>query len=147
MNKKYVIGGIIAVMVLAGAWYLGSPLFIDNVVSEKMPEGADETSLQGTFTDADDFHRASGQAKLIETGSEDVLRLESFEVTNGPDLYVYLATDTEASDFVELGRLKGNVGDQNYAIPEGTDLERYDTVLIWCKMFSVLFGSAELQTA
>jgi hypothetical protein len=57
---------------------------------------------------------------------------------------VYLSVDKEASDFVDLGRLKGNIGNQNYDIPAGTDLSKYDTVLIWCKQFSVLFGSAEL---
>ena len=49
-------------------------------------------------------------------------------------------------DFVNLGRLKGNVGDQNYKIPEGTDLSKYDTALIWCQAFSVLFGSADLKS-
>ena len=48
-------------------------------------------------------------------------------------------------DFVNLGMLKGNVGDQNYKIPEETDLSKYDTALIWCQAFSVLFGSAELR--
>jgi hypothetical protein len=73
-----------------------------------------------------------------------VLRVENLKVTNGPDLYVYLATDTGSSEFVDLGRLKGNIGNQNYVIPDGTDLTKYNTVLIWCKLFSVLFGSAEL---
>jgi hypothetical protein len=73
-----------------------------------------------------------------------VLRLEEFKSTNGPDLYVYLSTDKQASDFVSLGRLKANIGNQNYDIPSGTDLSKYDTVLVWCKQFSVLFGSAEL---
>ena len=67
-----------------------------------------------------------------------------FFSTNGPDLYVYLSTDKSASDFVNLGRLKGNMGNQNYEIPQGTDLERYGTVLIWCKAFSVLSVKAEL---
>jgi hypothetical protein len=49
------------------------------------------------------------------------------------------------SDFVNLGRLKGDFGDQNYKIPEGTDLSKYDIVLIWCQAFSVLFGSGELK--
>jgi hypothetical protein len=55
-----------------------------------------------------------------------------------------VSTDKSSSDFVNLGKLKANMGNQNYEIPQGTDLERYDTVLIWCKAFSVLFGSAEL---
>jgi hypothetical protein len=74
------------------------------------------------------------------------LRLEDFKSTNGPDLYVYLSTDKgAATDFVNLGRLKGNIGNQNYDIPKRTDLSKYDTVLIWCRAFSVLFGSAELK--
>ncbi len=73
-----------------------------------------------------------------------MLRLEAFEVTNGPNLFVYLATDPQARDFVDLGVLKGNIGDQNYVVPTNADLGRYSYVLIWCKAFSVLFGSAEL---
>jgi hypothetical protein len=66
-------------------------------------------------------------------------------VTNGPDLHVYLATDKGASDFVNLEGLKANIGNQNYAIPAGTDLTKYDTVLIWCRAFSILFGGTELK--
>ena len=69
-----------------------------------------------------------------------------FQSTNGPDLYVYLATDKGASDIVNLGRLKGNIGNQNYPIPDGTDLTRYNTVLIWFKPFSGPFGSAQLSS-
>jgi hypothetical protein len=82
----------------------------------------------------------------LENGG-DILRLEDLMVTNGPDLYVYLSTDKSASDFVNLGRLKANIGNQNYPIPAGTDLTKYDIVLIWCRAFSVLFGSAELRAA
>ncbi|MDQ5842482.1 MAG: DM13 domain-containing protein [Thermoproteota archaeon] len=74
-----------------------------------------------------------------------ILRLENLKATNGPDLYVYLSTDDSASDFMNLGRLKGNIGNQNYEIPEGIDFSKYDTVLIWCRASNVLFGSAELR--
>jgi Electron transfer DM13 len=96
----------------------------------------------------DGIHNAEGIAKLIplQDGS-DILRLENLQVTNGPDLYVYLATDKSASDFVSLGKLKANNGNQNYNIPSQTDLTKYDTVIIWCRPFSVLFGSAELALA
>ena len=80
----------------------------------------------------------------MEDGSN-VLRLENFRATNGPDLFVYLATDKGASEFVNLGVLKANIGNQNYDIPEGTDLEKYNNVLIWCRAFSLYFGSAELS--
>jgi hypothetical protein len=68
-------------------------------------------------------------------------------VTNGPDLYIYLSTDKSASVFVNLGRLKANIGNQNYPILAGTDTTKYNTVLIWCKAFSVLFGSADLKAS
>ena len=94
----------------------------------------------------DGIHNAEGLAKMIQLDDDSmILRLENFKATNGPDLYVYLASDSSASDFMNLGMLKGNIGNQNYNIPEGTDFSRYDTVLIWCKAFSVLFGSAQLE--
>jgi hypothetical protein len=103
----------------------------------------------GSFVGAGDgIHYAEGIAKAIplQDGSS-ILRLENLHVTNGPDLYVYLSHDKSASDYVNIGKLKANNGNQNYEIPIGTDLSRYDTVLIWCRPFSVLFGSAELSGA
>jgi hypothetical protein len=101
----------------------------------------------GSFVGVGDgIHNAEGTAKVIplQDGSN-ILRLEDLRVTNGPDLYVYLATDKSASDFVNVGKLKANNGNQNYDIPTETDLTKYDTILIWCRPFSVLFGSAELE--
>jgi hypothetical protein len=108
-----------------------------------------DTVRTGSFVGVGDgIHNAEGIAKVIplEDGSN-ILRLENLQVTNGPDLYVYLATDKSALDFVSLGKLKANNGNQNYNIPSQTDLIKYDTVLIWCRPFSVLFGSAELALA
>ena len=104
--------------------------------------------LSGNFIGVNDgIHNAEGVTKVIALNDGTyVLRLENFKATNGPDLYVYLATDKSASDIVNLGRLKGNIGNQNYPIPDGTDLTKYNTVLIWCKAFSVLFGSAQLAS-
>ena len=105
-------------------------------------------SYTGNFIGVGDgIHDAQGDAYTIplEDGSN-VLRLENFESTNGPDLYVYLSTDDRASEFINLGELKANKGNQNYEIPTNADLEKYDKVLIWCKAFGVLFGSAELSS-
>jgi Electron transfer DM13 len=101
----------------------------------------------GSFVGVGDgIHNAEGIAKVIplQDGSS-ILRLENLHVTNGPDLYVYLSPDKSASDFIDIGKLKANNGNQNYEIPAGTDISKYDTVLIWCRPFSVLFGSAELS--
>ena len=103
-------------------------------------------ALMGNFIDAGDgFHKAEGIAKVINLADgRTFLRLENLKTTNGPDLYVYLSVGKDASDIVNLGRLKGNIGNQNYEIPAGTDL-KYNTILIWCKAFSTLFGSAKLS--
>jgi len=55
-----------------------------------------------------------------------------------------LADDVIADAGINLGRLKGNIGDQNYAIPAGTDLSTFKSVLIWCKRFNTGFGVASL---
>ena len=87
----------------------------------------------------------------LEDGSR-TLRLEDFESTNGPNLFVYLTSaDADApdadldGDFIDLGALRGNVGNQNYDIPADVDLEVYDTVVIWCRPFAVAFGAADLS--
>jgi hypothetical protein len=104
-------------------------------------------ALMGNFIDAGDgFHKAEGIAKVINLADgRTFLRLENLKTTNGPDLYVYLSVGKDASDIVNLGRLKGNIGNQNYEISAGTDLSKYNTILIWCKAFSTLFGSAKLS--
>ena len=88
---------------------------------EMMMEETIPMTYAGTFIGVGDgIHDAQGDAYTIplENGSN-VLRLENFKSTNGPDLFVYLATDDNASDFVNLGELKANKGNQNYEIPEG----------------------------
>jgi hypothetical protein len=95
----------------------------------------------------------SATTYALEDGSR-ILRLEDFTSTNGPDLLVYLtsadAADSDGelgADFIDLGLLTGNVGNQNYVIPDDVDLERYDTVVIWCRRFTVGFGAADLSPA
>jgi len=119
---------------------------VDENMSATTPK--DTRPLMGKFVDSGDgFHKAEGLAKVINLADgKTFLRLENLKATNGPDLYVYLSTGKDASDIVNLGRLKGNIGNQNYEIPTGTDLAKYNTVLIWCKAFSTLFGSAKLSS-
>lgn len=138
-----------AVAVAAAASYALSPYLTESSIDEAAPQAAGGGTMaaaySGTFVGVGDgIHDAQGAATVLEDGGSRVLRLEDFRSTNGPDLYVYLAADTGASDYVNLGALKANSGNQNYEIPDGTDLERYDNVLIWCKAFGVLFGSARI---
>ena len=185
---------VLAVPVLALAWWLGSPLFLDRTVEEEfpfstdavVPEGmsheqveqtmatmammdaaaADEAMpampesaapavvKRGTFRDADSFHQGEGAATIyaLPDGSY-VLRFEDFRVTNGPDLRVLLAThpdpqgrgDVHSGEYVELGKLKGNIGNQNYPFPEGVSPSGYGSVVIYCKPFQVVFSVAALS--
>lgn len=125
-------------------------------MSEPMPEamaGA-QTLKRGEFRDADSFHRGSGQAVIyrLADGSH-VLRLEELNVTNGPALHVLLVphpdpgSREEVAGYLDLGRLKGNIGSQNYEIPPGTDVAPLMSVVIYCKPFHVLFAVAPLGEA
>jgi lipopolysaccharide export LptBFGC system permease protein LptF len=105
--------------------------------------------IVGDFVGVNDgIHNAEGKAKILalSDGSQ-ILRLEDFKSTNGPDVHLYLSTDKQASDFIDLGRLKANNGNQNYQIPINADFNKYKYVLIWCQPFSVLFGSAQLSSS
>ncbi len=108
--------------------------------------------VQGSFSDADSFHRGSGSATVFQMGDERVLRFEDFTATNGPDLHVILTRDPApssraevGSDYVDLGSLKGNVGNQNYELPADLDLSDYQGVVIYCMPFHVVFATASLN--
>ncbi|MCF6136383.1 DM13 domain-containing protein [Pseudalkalibacillus berkeleyi] len=167
---KKIIAGVIIVGLLGVGWWLGSPLFLDKEVNEDAPMSSEEMMsdenmkneemmddqsdemdgkmkemmmYSGTFKDADEKHKASGMVKTVDGEDGLYLRFEGFEVTNGPDLYVYLTKEgQQTKEGIELGKLKGNKGNQNYKIPEGTDLEMYNQVVVWCKSFDEDFGYA-----
>ncbi|MFD5476481.1 DM13 domain-containing protein [Streptomyces hawaiiensis] len=101
-------------------------------------------------------HATSGSVKLVRlSDGSHVVRLEDLDTSNGPDLRVWL-TDApvkegragwhvfDDGDYVSLGKLKGNKGSQNYAVPADVDPSRYTSVSIWCDRFDVSFGAAEL---
>ncbi len=113
-----------------------------------------KTLETGTFHGK--VHQTSGRATIYqETNGKRVLRLTNFKTSNGPDVHVILVAAKDADDDanflksntprVELGALKGNEGDQNYAIPEGTDLSKFQTVSIYCERFDANFGAAPLE--
>src|SRR5258708_10023334 len=101
-------------------------------------------------------HATSGRATVYqEADGKLVLRLTNFKTSNGPDVPVILVATTDATDDanvlkdntekVELGKLKGNEGDQNYEIPAGTDLTKFRAVSIYCERFNATFRTAPLH--
>ena len=96
-------------------------------------------------------HSGTGDAGIFENPDGSlVLRFENFDIQNGPDLEVYLVPGADQTSLPEgsihLGELKGNIGDQSYELPPGTELAPGSyTVLVWCEAFSVEFVGATID--
>jgi Electron transfer DM13 len=100
---------------------------------------------EGAFTSL--AHSTEGTARIVEDGGSRILTLTDFHTDPGPDLYVYVVPRAGAADVeggMRIDRLKGNIGNQQYALPEEVDVAAGATVLIWCRAFSVAFGAATL---
>jgi len=94
-------------------------------------------------------HSASGTARIVKLaqGGRRLTLSDGFEIDPGPQVKVYLATDTSGATYKDLGELKGNKGNQQYTVPRGVDLDEYDTVVFWCVPFTVTLAAAELDPA
>ncbi|MDQ3890059.1 MAG: DM13 domain-containing protein [Actinomycetota bacterium] len=159
--------GAYAVTAGAAAVFLGASTLMDRTVNEKVATAAPATGAgkegggkaaasenvllrSGSFEPV--RHDGRGEANVIELAKGGrVLTLRKFEVENGPDLRVYLVagparTEDEVDEFVDLGGLKGNRGNQQYEIPPDVRLARYSTIVVWCRAFSALFARAPLRT-
>jgi len=90
-----------------------------------------------------DAHITTGNASVND--QKTVLTFTNFMTDDGPKLLVYLSTDKNSTDFVNLGDLKGLSGNYEYNIPSNTDLDKYHVVSIWCVDFLVSFGHADLK--
>lgn len=157
--KTWIKFGIPIVMVaLLLAWYAFRPerLVVNRRVNEAMPTAQGGSSPQalvsGRFYGI--MHPTEGTATIYQMGDGPrVLRLTSFRTSNGPDVHVYMVAADDAKDaatvqqagFIDLGVIKGNIGDQNYTLSGDLDLGKYRAVSIWCKRFSVNFGAAALK--
>jgi hypothetical protein len=160
VKRRLVVAGVIAgaaAAVFVVIWFQPQKLAIDKQVNEAAPTPAPQarSSTDGEIVASGTFkaltHTTEGTAKVIRLGKKTYLRFEDFKTENGPDVVVYLSTGEVdgpnralASDVVDLGSLKGNIGDQNYRVPEGTDLAKYKTAVVWCRRFTVAFAAAAL---
>ena len=144
---------------LAGGFALGifvyPYLFLADIVAQEKVENpaARKVLARGEFIHAnpsDPIHYGKGRVTLYES----VLHLEAdFEVGPGPKFHVYLvpekdvlpSTNVARTMFVDLGRLKAFKGSQNYEIPVGVDVAKYDSAVIWCEQFGVLISPAALK--
>ena len=136
---------IVGVPLVAFLAYAVGPAFVDEKVEERVAAGAARERV-GVLTGID--HRATGEAAVYRLADgEQVLRLEKLDMQNGPDLFVYLVPEAgqrEPDGGVNLGRLKGNQGNQQYELPAGTNTDDYEGVLVWCRQFATAFAGAPL---
>ena len=163
-----------AVLIVLGAvtliWFQPQKLFYDNTVDEALPSVTAPADSSGSSTDGGNDgasaepvelatgtfisreHDTTGTARVLRLpDGSTILRLEDFETSNGPALFVYLSQNTADGedgafddDYIDLGALKGNIGDQNYVIPAEVDPLGYASVVVWCDRFSVSFGAADI---
>lgn len=156
--KKVAIAVVVIGVIAVWYWFRPDRLFSNVRVDEGMPAipsgSATQAVESGTFYTI--LHPTSGTATIYKMADgSHVLRFTNFDTSNGPDVHVYMVASDDAKDvatvqqagFVDLGSIKGNVGDQNYTLPSDLDLARYRAVSIWCKRFSVNFGAAALKPA
>lgn len=152
MEKKllYIIGIPIGIVILAFAYYTISPLFINIKTNDLNPAINSTSSATSTQSNTPvniigtTGHHASGTVRLVEADGKRYIRYENFKTINGPDIYVYLAKDLDAKEFISLGRVRATEGNINYEIPAGVSVSDYPYVLTWCEAFGVLFNSAKL---
>jgi hypothetical protein len=156
MNKWKIAIVVIGIALFVG-WYAFRPerLFINERVHEALPVANPSTTHpveSGVFYGI--AHPTEGTATVyrMQDGAL-MLRFTNFRTSNGPNVHVYLVAADDAKDgetvqragFIDLGPIKGNIGDQNYALASDVDLSKYRAVSIWCQRFSVNFGAAPLK--
>lgn len=169
------VAAAIAAAVLLGlaafvlAWFQPQKLFIDDRVDEGLPVDRPAGPVRAGTSDIpapmlrtlsvarfrSHEHATEGRARVLRLrDGRRYVRFDDFRTSNGPLLRVYLSAaraDGPAGAFddrfVDLGPLKGNIGDQNYLVPRGANLRRYRSVVVWCKRFGVPFAAAPVSSA
>ena len=156
MSNKLKVALPVLIIVAAAAWYAFRPerAFINQKVNEQFPTASAASNQLASGQFHSGAHETKGMATVFQLADgKKTLRLTNFATSNGPDVHVYLVAVSDAKDndtvtkseYVDLGSLKGNIGDQNYELPASADLAKYRAVTIWCKRFSVNFGTAPLM--
>jgi hypothetical protein len=159
MKNKLKLAIPVFVITLIAGWYAFRPerLVVNERVNEGLPTAQaakpEKTLASGNFHTV--LHDTHGTATVyqLSDGSR-VLRFTNFQTSNGPDVHVYLVAAADAKDndsvkqagFIDLGSIKGNIGDQNYTLGSDVDLSKYRAVSVWCKRFSANFGTAPLAS-
>jgi hypothetical protein len=166
LRRRNLVLGFALVAVAMGVFVLlyfePQKLFIDDEVHEALPVAAAPAAAPsgerptvrvlstGAFRSYE--HATHGRARVLQLADgRRMVRFDRFRTSNGPALKVYLSAapatgpdDAFDDRYVDLGDLKGNIGEQNYTIGRDVDLRRYRSVVVWCARFHVPFAAAAL---
>lgn len=136
---------ILAVVALAVLVFTGCK---KDKTPDEVNEDVDVVGLSllasGTIVE-DKVEGTSGDVFVYGSADKKVLKLTDFNSKNGPDMKIYLATDLDASSYINLGAMKATTGTFSYDFDAATDIATYKYVLVWCEDYSKLFGHAELK--
>jgi hypothetical protein len=155
-HLKHKLAIVVIILLISVGYHLISPMFMTTVAHEQLPKvnyvlsnsGATIIEPLEELVSGDVMsgtHPASGRAIIYNNNGQKILRFEDLETMNGPGLSIYLATDTSAEDTLDLGEAEATRGNINYELPTDIDLNKYDTVLIWCDTYNKLYAYAELK--
>lgn len=144
-------GFVVAALIVGG--YLGLTTLRDKVVHEAVAvagSDGDTRTASGAFRSVE--HESAGRATIVRRADgRQVLTLTKFSTSAGPDLRVRLvpgdSEDGGGAGNVDLGALKGNIGDQQYELQADFDPSSPASVVIWCRAFSVAFAAARVSDA
>lgn len=108
------------------------------------------TTAVGTILFKGSFNATSGimvagVAKIVQDSNYQKIVLDSFSVSSGPDLKVYLSKNDYPSQFINVGALQSFTSNSSYILPNGTNFNEYKYVLIHCQQYDHLFAIAELK--
>ncbi|HLO97760.1 MAG TPA: DM13 domain-containing protein [Fimbriimonas sp.] len=149
INKKTIALAILGFSVIGWALFRPELLFVNKTVNEALPvDNQSKTDILATGTFISGAHETKGNAQLVRSGTKTFVRFTDFSTSNGPDVRVIVIRGNggeTSPNAIDLGSIKGNIGDQNYELPEGVSPSEVSSISIWCKRFSVGFGSASLS--
>ncbi len=125
----------------------------DSAMTQPMPHAEKGVAVLAAGSLRPVAHDGSGSVRVLRLDpyEDQIVRLENLDVLNGPDLHVYLSakenveSSADVGDFIDLGKLKGNQGNQNYVVPLNVDATKFKSVVIFCEPFKVVFASANLE--
>ena len=102
------------------------------------------SGLNGKFNNGP-YGVVSGSAKIYTQNNQQILALENFNSSNGPDLHVYLSKEELPVNYIDLGRLQSVSGNQQYPLAGTINFSEYKYAVIHCQRYNHLFGSAQLK--